>query len=111
MATVTLLGTLGTLSVIILFYILAKLSEKFGSVIKMSPIFRYYYVALGFWIIGFITHLLVARAVLTPESTSAWFVAPWFLLLAYHLPLAIGVTIGLVITWRYWSWLVTERNG
>lgn len=106
-----ILGTFGTLSIIALLYILAKLSEKFGSVIKMSPIYRYYYLAIAFLVIAYITNWLVVRATLIPENTPAWLNAPWFLFLAYHLPRAIGVTIGLVLTWRYWSWLILERNG
>jgi hypothetical protein len=77
----------------------------------MPPLYRYYYAGLLFSAIGYITHLIVANAVLTLENTPTWLVSPWFLLLAYHLPLAFGLTIGLVITWRYWSWLVTEQNG
>lgn len=111
MAMMSWLGTLGTLSLIVLFYILAKLSERFGSVIKMRPFYRYYYVALVFLVIGYITHLVVARSIPMPEDVPSWLLAPWFLLLAHHLPLTIGVTIGLIITWRYWSWLVTEDNG
>lgn len=110
-AIFSILSILGTGSLIVLFYVLAKLSERFGAVIKMPPIFRYYYIALIFLAIGAITQFIVAIATLTPKNTSSWLVSSWFLLLAYHLPLAIGLTTGLVITWRYWSWLVTEHNG
>ncbi len=110
-AMIPLLGTLGVLSLVILFYILAKLSERFGSIIRMKPLYRYYYVALIFLIIGCITQLVVAQATLTPQNVSIWFVDPWFLFAAYHLPLTIAVTIGLIVTWRYWSWLITEQNG
>ena len=110
-ATVSLLGTFGTLSIIALFYILAKLSERFGIVIKMPPLYRNYYVGMVILAIGYLTHLIVVIAILTLEQIPAWLISPWFLLLAYHLPLAIGLTIGLYITWRYWSWLVTEQNG
>jgi hypothetical protein len=92
-------------------YILAKLSERFGSVIKMRPRYRFYYIALIFLAIGWIAQLLVLATDLTPATVQSWLNSPWFLLLAYYLPLTIGVTIGLVITWRYWSWLVVERNG
>jgi hypothetical protein len=102
------LGTVGTLSLILLFYILAKLSERFGAVVKMSPLYRYYYLSLLLALISSATHLISARADLVPVK--GWFTNPLFLLLAYHLPLAIGVTIGLYITWCYWSWLVTELN-
>jgi hypothetical protein len=107
---ISFFGTLGTLSVIVLFFILAKLSERLGSVEKMSPLYRYYYVALFFWIVGFVTQLFMARINLTPEDFFGWLLSPWVLLMAYYLPLAIGATIALVITWRYWSWLVFETR-
>jgi len=107
----SLLGALGTLSILLVLYILAKLSERFGSVIKMRPRYRYYYLALIFLFIGWLAQLLVLAADLTPANIQNWLNSPWFLLMAYYVPLTIGVTIGLVITWRYWSWLVAERNG
>lgn len=107
----SLLGALGTLSVLFLFYILARLSERFGSVIKMRPQYRYYYVALAFLLIGWIAQLLVMAADLMPATLQTWLHSSWFVLLVYYVPVTIGVTIGLVVTWRYWSWLVAERNG
>lgn len=95
----------------VLFYILARISERFGAVIKMAPIFRYYYVGLVFLAISLVTHFVVVYVLLALEKTPAWVNSSLFLLLAYHLPLAIGLSLGLVITWRYWSWLVTEQNG
>lgn len=76
----------------------------------MRPLYRYYYLALIFLAIAYFAHLTEAQAVSTPQDVPAWLVAPWFLLLAHHVPLTIGVTIGLVVTWRYWSWLVTEPD-
>lgn len=107
----SLLGALGTFSVLFLFYILARLSERFGSVIKMRPQYRYYYVGLAFLLIGWIAQLLVMAADLMPTALQTWLHSAWFVLLVYYIPVAIGVTIGLVVTWRYWSWLVAERNG
>jgi hypothetical protein len=107
----SLLGALGTLSILILIYILAKLSERFGAVIKMRPRYRYYYVALVFLLVGWIAQLLVMAVNLMPANIQDALNSTWFLLLAYYLPVTIGVTIGLVITWRYWSWLVAGRNG
>jgi len=106
----TFLGTLGTLSILFLFYIFARLSERFGAVTKMPPFYRYYYVALVFLTVGAIAHILVVRAHWAYKQPPDWLMSPWFLVLAHFLPLTIGVTIGLVITWRYWSWLVSKRN-
>jgi hypothetical protein len=104
----SLLGTVGTLSLVILFYVLARLSERFGAVVKMEPAYRYYYLALLLAAISALTHLYAAGAVST--ALSGWFSADWFLVLAYYLPLAVAVTISLYVTWYYWSWLITEHN-
>jgi hypothetical protein len=101
-------GTIGTVSLVILFYILARLSERFGAVVRMSPLYRYYYLALILALISSTVHFMVARA--EAADIPSWFTAPWFLLLAYHLPLAIAVSIGIYVTWHYWSWLITEHN-
>lgn len=107
----SILGTVGTISLVILFFVLAKLSERFGSVIRMRPLYRYYYLALLLALISATAHILVVRAE-TAAATDipSWATAPWFSLLAYHLPLAMAVTIGIYVTWHYWSWLITERN-
>ena len=105
----SLLGTVGTISLVILFFVLAKLSERFGSVVRMSPLYRYYYLSLFLVLIGASVQVLAFRAE-TVTSIPAWITAPWFLLLAHHLPLAIAVSIGIYVTWHYWSWLITERN-
>ena len=105
----SLLGTVGTISFIILLFVLAKLSERFGSVVRMSPLYRYYYLAIFLVLISATIQILAVRAE-NVTSIPLWVSAPWFLLLAYHLPLAIAVTIGLYVTWHYWSWLITERN-
>lgn len=105
----SLLGTVGTFSLVILFFVLAKLSERFGSVVRMRPLYRYYYLSLFLVLISATIQVLAVRAE-TVTSIPVWVTAPWFLLLAYHLPLVIAVTIGIYVTWHYWSWLITERN-
>jgi len=104
------LGTIGPLSVIYLFYILARLSERLGSVQKMTPAYRYYYVAICFMGVGFISQLIIIQVSLMPQNFSQWLSSPLFLLLTYHLPMAVGVTLGLIITWKYWSWLITDQD-
>jgi hypothetical protein len=105
----SLLGTAGTISLVIFFFVLAKLSERFGSVVRMSPLYRYYYLSLFLALISTTVQVLAVRAE-TVTTIPVWITAPWFLLLAYHLPLAIAVSIGIYVTWHYWSWLITERS-
>ena len=105
----SLLATAGTISLVILFFVLAKLSERFGSVVRMSPLYRYYYLSLFLALISATVQVLAVRAE-TVTTIPVWITTPWFLLLAYHLPLAIAVSIGIYVTWHYWSWLITERS-
>lgn len=109
MTIISFLGIMSTFSVLALFFVLFKLSERFGSVVKMKPFYRQYYLAMVFSGIGLLTHIFVFLASLQPETAPTMMTSSWFLLVAYHLPLTIGVSIGLFVTWRYWSWLVTEK--
>lgn len=106
----SILGTIGTISLIILLFVLARLSEKFGAVVRMRPLYRYYYLALIIGLISVVVHIVVVRAAVSPMEFPAWITTPWFLLVAYHLPLAIAVTISVYVTWHYWRWLITEYN-
>jgi hypothetical protein len=101
----TFLSAAAILSVIYLFYVMACLSERLGSVEKMVPRYRYYYAAILFLSVGLIAHIAGAQL-----EQSGQYLSPWIWLLAYDLPLAVGVTIGILITWQYWSWLITENK-
>ncbi len=104
------LGSLGTLAAIYLLYILAKLSERLGSVEKMRPLFRYYYWAMGFVFVSFLAQILTEQANSLASTANQWLLSPWFTLICHHLPLAVGTTMGIYITWHYWSWLISETQ-
>ncbi len=108
----TAISPLGTISLIFLFFILARLSEKLGAVTKMAPHYRWFWVGLGFLVIALIAQFLRISVLFANQDSNLWFdTTPVFYLIAYHLPMAIGITISLAVTWRYWSWLLTERDG
>ncbi len=107
----TLLSPVGTISVIFLFFILARLSGKLGAVTRMPPYYRWFGVGTGFLGIALISQLLRITVALTQQTSYPLLNDHLFYLVTYHLPMAIGVTIGLAVTWRYWSWLLSERDG
>ncbi len=107
----TLLSPLGTISIMFLLFILARLSEKLGAVTRMSSHYRWFWVGIGFLGIALVSQLVRISVSITGQTSFQWSNNPYFYLVAYHLPLAIGVTVALVVTWRYWSWLLTERDG
>lgn len=93
------------------------MSEKFGSVLKMPPLYKWFYVAQFFAGIAAFAHLTQASVFLTqgPDTlpTRNLYLQPnslEFTLLFYHLPQVISVTIGVIITWKYWGWLITDRK-
>jgi hypothetical protein len=107
----TAISPLCTFALIFLFYILARLSEKLGAVTKMAPHYRWFWVGLGFLVIALIAQFLRIGVLSTEQDSYLGLEAPVFYLITYHLPMAIGITISLVVTWRYWSWLLSERDG
>ena len=93
------LGLLGPVSVIVALVVIAQLSQRLGAVTKRPPIYRWFYVSVG----------LIAVSVL--ERVIALFAPNAFNMdLLYDIPFATALVIAVVIAWRYWSWLLSERG-
>ncbi len=102
---------MSTLSILVLFYIIAKLSERFGSVLKMPPLYKWFYLSEALTLVALVAHLIQAGNFLaTPQNRAVRVMSLPFALVFYHLPLTIAVTLGLFITWKYWGWLITEQK-
>jgi predicted membrane channel-forming protein YqfA (hemolysin III family) len=90
--------------------ILAGFGRKLGAVTKMRRYYYGYYIAIGCLIVTILTHLLRASVFWAPvETVPPLFSDPIFYLLLHHLPMAIGLTLSLGVTWYYWSWLLKEK--
>jgi hypothetical protein len=104
------LGAMGLISVLYALVILAQFGRKLGAVTKMRPFYRGYYVAAGCVGLALVMRFIRASVFWAPHETIPSVLnAPAFYLLLYHLPLAIGLSLGLAITWHYWGWLLKER--
>ena len=110
MPLVTIFSAIAPLSVVVVFQILAKLSRRFGSVLKMNAVYKWYYLAEGLGIIALLAHLWQASTLLSAPATPAPALAPWFALAFFDIPMAAAVTIAVIVTWRYWSWLIIEKE-
>jgi hypothetical protein len=66
---------------------------------------------MAFTGVALVSQLLRMSVLLSGQASHPWLDMPEFYLIAHHLPMAIGITIGLVVTWHYWSWLLTETDG
>ncbi len=105
-----ILGSIGLAAILFALAILAQFGRKLGAVTKMQPLYRGYYLAIGCVGLALVIRLIRASVFwASPQSIPHLLNAPTFYLLLYHLPLAIGLSLGLGITWNYWSWLLKER--
>ena len=103
-------SSLGLVGLIYTIIIMARLSQRLGAVTKMRPLYRGLYLAAAFILVPLIVHFLRLSTLGTPPEEMSVLRQDWCILLFYSLPMAIGMTVSLVITWRYWSWLLRERS-
>jgi hypothetical protein len=102
-----ILGLLGYFATGIALIVLARLSQRLGHVTHARPYFIGNYIAAGLVWMGLLTRLYYI--VKGSEFLDAASLDMLYILLSDGLP-AIGVTLGLVVTWFYWSWLLAERD-
>lgn len=99
----TLFGAVGPLAVVTMLVIMAQLSRRLGEVTSAPP----YYIGLllGAVLVGLggVMRLIVGFG---GERLPAWSGWP----LVVHGLHALGLTLGVVAAWRYWSWLLAERD-
>lgn len=100
---------MGLLAVIYTLFILAAFSQRIGEVRKMPPLYRGFYVGSACLGIALIGRFLRVSALLASPERLTFLKDDLFYMLAYHLPVAVGLTVSLVVTWWYWSWLLRER--
>ena len=105
-----LIGCLGEAALIYAVVILLQLSKKLGEVTKMKRYYRGYYASAALLFLALIVRILNASLLFSPiASSEAWQQNHW---IAFSLPhnilLAIGLTIALPVTIKYWGWLLKE---
>ncbi len=88
------------LAVMYMLYIFATLSRRLGTVTKMKPHYRGFYVAII--LVGFASLVAVM-----PRPAAAGELSIYFL--AHYMPLILAGAISLAIAYRYWGWLFRER--
>lgn len=104
-----LLGTAGLAGVLYAMMILMELSKRLGQVTRARPYYRLFHVASALTALAIGSRIFWALGAIAPGFGPAWLhQSRSFYTLTYHIPLAMGVTISLVVTWRYWGWLVKE---
>ncbi len=97
------LGWLGYALLALALFWLARLSQRLGRVTQAAPYYVGLYAAAGLVSVGALVRLVDAwRATTVPASV--------FWVLVYNGVPTLGLTVGVVFAWRYWSWLFAERD-
>lgn len=101
------LSILEPLSITAVLLVLALLSKRLGEVTHRSKIYRWLYLA------AFLASQSAVSRIWSLTLSERDFVAisgdPMGLVF-YALPLALAVTIGVIVAWRYWGWLIYTRD-
>ncbi len=104
----TPLGPLGLLAIVYLCVLFSNFSRRLSAVTKMKDHTRWFRLASGLIAVSATSQVIRATAALAQEAP-AFLCASWFALLSFYMPLAIGVTLALVLVWYYWGWILKER--
>lgn len=105
----TPLAPIGLLSIAYLGFLFANLSRRLSAVTKMKDYYRWFVMASGFVTLAAMGQVVQGTAHLACSPVAPVLRAPWFALVSFHIPLAIGVTLTLVLVWHYWRWILKEK--
>jgi hypothetical protein len=108
MLLLDLLGLLGWTATGVALWVLGRLSRRLGRVTRARSLYYGLYIGAGLIWAGMAARglfLLQANAAGDALRSSSIL----YTLLADGLP-AVGITLGLLVTWYYWSWLLAERD-
>ncbi len=85
---------IAVISFTIVMYLMSMLSKRLGSAMRIKPYFYIYYLSIVFMLIaeGYLSFAIYTEKV---EMIA-------------NIIFAIGMTLGLFVTIKYWGWLVKE---
>jgi hypothetical protein len=104
----TLLSAAAPLALIIMLWVMAQISRRFGEVTHRPPLYRGFYGAMVLMAFPLVMRLLAIG--LTEKERKDWG-GNSLEALSHDLPLALGITLAVFIAWRYWGWLIYAREG
>jgi hypothetical protein len=120
---IAVLSTGGLASVALVLFILARLTEKWQAVTRKRSHYYVFYALSGVIVLLGGVHLYHIAALVSDQlplvqgtrdlfreqtgiATSPPQLRSWLYLMFYYLPLAITMTISLLLAWRNWGWIL-----
>jgi hypothetical protein len=102
-----LFGAFGAFGIGTALLILGLLSKRLGKATRARSSYVGFYAAATILYLNAL--LQAANAVLNFAPPDLLMSDPLWLFAYIGLP-ALGVTLGIIFAWRYWSWLLAERD-
>ena len=99
-----LLGLMGPISIMVALIVVGRLSRQLGEQTNAKPFYVGFYAAAILVLISITAQLLDLIFHFPHSETDVLWI-----IVDDGLP-AIAVTVGVVFAWRYWSWLLAERD-
>ena len=99
-----LLGLLGPFSVVIALMVIGALSRRLGAQTHAKPYYLGFYAAAVLMLLSVGAQLLQLLLNIPRNPND-----PLWVLVTDGVP-AVAVTVGVIFAWRYWSWLLAERD-
>lgn len=103
---IAIFDALGHVAIVIALIIIGLLSRRLGQATRARPFYIGHFAAAGLIGISASAHIVGAVNGMPGDAQSAGI--EW-VLLVNGLP-ALAFTLALYVTWRYWSWLLAERD-
>ena len=100
-------GLIGIISLVVMLLLLGVLSKRMARATRTPSYYVGFYGAAFFVAIGVLARLINLTGLLALSADMNDNIG-WVLL--YNGAPALGVTLGVVFAWRYWSWLLAERS-
>jgi hypothetical protein len=108
---IAILGTAGLAAVILVLVIMGRLTKRWELVTRGRSYYYLFYVSAGLVSVASLARFVRIGHLIsgTGEGTLAD-PASWFYIGLYHIPLTVGIAVSLVVTWRNWGWLLSEKK-
>ena len=105
-----LLGSAGLLSLVYISFFLITVNQKLGAMTKMKPYYRWLYAAAFFLTLALLIRLLRTSVFWAPQEAPPLLTSQLFYLATYYIPVFVGMTIMLMVTIKYWGWLLQSPD-
>ena len=105
----TPLGSVGLLSIAYLVLLFARFSRRLAAVTRMPDRYGWYLVASSLVALATASQLMRGIAALATNAAPSILLQIWFVLVTFHIPLAVGATLALLLVWWDWQWILREE--